>query len=456
MRRPSGKALADEDAAPSSSDHPETPVETALPREPRNFAVLVVFQIVTRVGWIFKTETTIVPAVLDMLGGAAWLRGCLPLLNRLGQSVPPVLMARRVNVARRKKYGLFACTLGMAAAILLLAAMWLIPSVANASTDWQSATSWAPAMFLVLYGVFFACTGLHQLIYQTLQGKLVRSTRRGRLLGVSNLTGSVAAIAAAWWLLPGWLGAQPPRVEWIFGFAGVCFIGAALSALLLAEPPDDYDEPSEGLKRKLADSLSVVRENGNFRCLCLAATLSGSSIMLFPHYQALGRDRLGLEFADLVLWVVVQNVGTAAFSLLAGPIADRRGNRVVLRLSLLLIVLLPLAALALAHGGEQGRSLYFLVFLFLGLTPVTLRLLNNYTLEICPPSDHPRFLSTLNLCQAGPAFLAPGVGAAIDATSLETVFLAVAAVNTAGWLLTLRLDEPRLRHPSDTLPDVSE
>lgn len=442
----------------STAEEPscDTSVEASLAQEPRNFAMLAVFQILTRVGWIFKTETIIVPAVLDILGGSAWLRGCLPMLNRLGLSIPPVLMARRVNVARRKKYGLFLFTLGMAAAILLLASMWWIPSVASASTDWQSATSRAPAMFLTLYGTFFACTGLHQLIYQTLQGKLVHTTRRGRLLGFSNLMGSIAAIAAAWWLLPGWLGAHPPRVDAIFGFAGICFIGAAVSSLMLAERADDYDEPSEGLKQKLAASFSAVRENRNFRRLCLAAMLSGSSIILFPHYQALGRERLHLDFADLVLWVVVQNIGTAAFSLLAGSIADWRGNRVVLRLSLLLIVLLPLAALALAHGGELGRSYFFLVFAFLGLTPVTLRLLNNYTLEICPPSDHPRFLSTLNLCQAGPAFLAPGVGAAIDATSLETVFLGVAAVNAVGWLLTLRLDEPRLHHRSDAFPNTSE
>jgi hypothetical protein len=408
----------------------------------------VVFQIVTRIGWIFKTESIIVPAVLDILGGAAWLRGCLPMLNRLGQSIPPMLMARRINVAPYKKTGLFLYTLGMAVTILLLASMWLVPSVANASTDWEHATSWAPAAFLILYGLFFACTGLHQLSFQTLQGKLVHATRRGRLLSVSNVIGSAAAIAAAWWLLPRWLSEPHPRVELIFGLAGVCFVGAALSSLLLVEWPDDYHQPSEGLHRKLADSWAAL-DDRNFRRLCFSAALSGSSIVLFPHYQALGRDRLTLEFGDLVLWVVVQNIGTAVFSVLVGPIADWRGNRIVLRLSQLLIVLLPLAALALAHGATWGRSWYFLVFLFLGLTPVTLRLLNNYTLEIAQPSDHPRFLSTLNLFQAGPALLAPLVGAAIDLTSLEAVFLTVAGLNAVGWLMTLGLDEPRLHVVSE-------
>jgi hypothetical protein len=436
-----------------SGDHPSVEVvRETLQHERRNFAVLSSFQIVTRLGWIFKTETIIIPAVLDMLAGSAWLRGCLPLLNRFGQSIPPLLLARRVNVAPRKKWGLFLVTLGMAVSILLLGAMWLAPSVAAASGG-GPAPVWAPAAFLILYGFFFACTGLHQLIFQTLQGKLVHATRRGRLLSVSNIIGAAAAVTAAWWLLPRWLGGPDIRVDLIFGFAGVCFVGAALSALLLAEPADDYDQPSEGFARKFTDSLATMRENANFRRLCFAATLSGVSIVLFPHYQALGRERLNLQFNDLVLWVIVQNIGTAAFSLLAGPLADWRGNRVVVRLSLLLIVMLPVAAILLAHLGEIGRTWYFLVFVFLGLTPVTLRLLANYTLEIAEPSDHPRYISTLNLCQVGPALLAPGVGAAIDLAGLEAVFLAVAALNGAGWLLTLKLDEPRHRPPSEKLPD---
>jgi hypothetical protein len=444
MNHPPGKA-ADREASPAepSATFPDDFDARAMPAEARNFIGLSVFQVLTRVGWIFKTESIIVPAVLDMLGGSAWLRGCLPLLNRLGLSVPPLLLARRVHAAPRKKLGLFAATAGMAVGVLLLALMWRIPQAAGSRADWRSDVSWAPALFLTLYGLFFACTGMHSLIYQTLQGKLIGAARRGRLLSVSNVLGSAAAIAAAWWLLPGWLAQQPPRVDWVFGFAGVCFFVAAASALRLEEPADDYGDSPESWRDHLSGALAAVRENRNFARLCLAAGLSGFSVVLFPHYQALGRERLHLQPADLVFWVVVQNVGTGVFSLLAGPLADSRGNRIAVRLSLLLTVLLPATAVALTHWGQAGHSYYFVVFFFLGLTPVTMRLLNHYTLEVCKPADHPRFLSTLNVCQALPALLAPGVGAAIDVTSLETVFLAVAALNALGWLLTMKLDEPR-------------
>ena len=59
------------------------------PNHGHNFLMAIVYQCCLRVGWIFKTESIIMPAVLDVIGGSGWLRGCLPMLNRFGnRSVP--------------------------------------------------------------------------------------------------------------------------------------------------------------------------------------------------------------------------------------------------------------------------------------------------------------------------------------------------------------------------------
>jgi len=65
--------------------------------ETRNLWTLAVHQVVLRVGWTFKTESILVPAFLDTVFAAGWLRGCLPLANRLGQSIPPVFSAQRLR-----------------------------------------------------------------------------------------------------------------------------------------------------------------------------------------------------------------------------------------------------------------------------------------------------------------------------------------------------------------------
>ncbi len=44
-------------------------------RDRRNFVVLVLHQALMRIGWIFKTESVMMPLVLDTLHGGAWIRG---------------------------------------------------------------------------------------------------------------------------------------------------------------------------------------------------------------------------------------------------------------------------------------------------------------------------------------------------------------------------------------------
>ena len=92
----------------------------------RNFIRLALFQISLRVGWIFKTESVIIPAFLDIIGGQGWLRGCLPMLNRFGQSIPPMLVSQQVSNLPKKKLALAVTTFCMGAAFLLLSVIWYL------------------------------------------------------------------------------------------------------------------------------------------------------------------------------------------------------------------------------------------------------------------------------------------------------------------------------------------
>ena len=73
----------------------------------------------------------------------------------------------------------------------------------------------------------------------------------------------------------------------------------------------------------------------------------------------------------------------------------------------------------------------------------------NYTLEICEPSEHTRYLSATNFCFSLPFFLSPLVGVAVDRIGFEPVFLCAAACILAAGILTFRLKEPRHRHKGD-------
>ena len=436
--------------APTGENNGEWPVHSDIePHESRNLLLLAAHQIVLRTGWIFKTESVIMPAFLDAVAGAGWLRGCLPILNRFGQSVPPVFCAGWLRTMRYKKRALAACVVLMSFPFALLAAIC-----------WYAGTprfSWMPGIFLTLYGLFFVFNGLYHLSFGTVQGKLIRPTRRGRLLLVSTFWGSLPAMFFAWWLLPGWL--EPPdavRFDCIFLFTAVCFFLSGLTALLLFEPADDAAVgTSTSPGGNLHETWLALRHDGNLRLLVIVAMLFGCGLIIFPHYQALARERLGLSGRHLMFWVITQNAAIGVYSLFVGPLADRWGNRLTLRTLIFGSAIAPLFAVGLTHLGDGlGEKLFWLVFIPLGMTPLVLRIMVNYALEICEPHQHPRYLSTVSLCLAVPFVFSPAVGWLVDVVGFQLVFLATAGLIALGGSMTFRLDEPRHRMEEEEIGPV--
>ncbi|MEN0111846.1 MAG: hypothetical protein AAF805_14090, partial [Planctomycetota bacterium] len=87
---------------------------------------------------------------------------------------------------------------------------------------------------------------------------------------------------------------------------------------------------------------------------------------------------------------------------------------------------------------------FWVVFLPLGFTPVTIKMLINYTLELVPRSEHPRYVSAIGMCLAIPVIVgSPLVGALVGALGCVPVFAMGAAVLGVAGLLTLSLAEPR-------------
>jgi len=441
--------------SPSASTKPSHEM-VAPPHERRNFIALVLFHVLLRTGWIFKAESSVIPAVLDSICGNTWwrgaIRGFLPLLSRGGISMPPLIAAQQVRVLPRKKWGLVIWSSIMGVSFLAIAFVFWI--------NGPTVSLWLPIVFLLFYTLFFIAAGMARLFHNTLQGKLIRPTRRGRLMLISTTLGSVLAIACVVVLLPRWLNADQGQFYHSFAFAGGTFIAAGLTGLLLIEPIDRYRKQAAPLMVPFKTAYIVLRNDANFRLLAMTGALFSSSLMLLPHYQALGRERLGLQMSDLVWWLVLQYIGTAIFSMLAGPLADKKGNRLAMRVMMLGVVFFPLLALVLAHSPRAvGRPLFSLVFFFLGLTPITLGLIYNYTLEISPRKKHPLYLSTLGLCLALPMLLSPLAGWLVSLIGFEPVFIAISTTVFISWLLTFRLPEPRhhIHQPIDaTAPTAPE
>ncbi|MFN0019620.1 MAG: MFS transporter [Pirellulaceae bacterium] len=440
-------AMDDEESLPAPLT---SAVDEPRPDERHNFLTLVVYNVLMRTGWIFKTESSIMPAVLDsfeLLGtprwALAWMRGALPLLNRFGQSVPPLMMSRRIKIMPKKKWAFVATTTSMTLIFAILTAIWLVPGLIKPHTG---VITWLiPLLYLVLYAAFFMAVGVNQLTYNTIQGKLIRVTHRGRLLMIADSIGATSAVICALTLLPQWLREDNADFHWIFGFSTALFGLSSITAWLLREQLDAHEQPPQPFLQPFVTAWRTLREDSNFRRLGIVAALFSTSLVLFPHYQALAREQLHLGFDYLVWWVVAQNIGTGLFSMLTGPLADRFGNRLSLRILTLFIAAAPQLALILVQFSGTGGFAFAMVFLLVGMTPVAQKTFNNYTLEIARPADHPRYLSTLNLCMAAPIFLSPLVGGLIGLVGFHPVYHGITALLLAGAFLSTTLQEPRER-----------
>ena len=412
---------------------------------------LEIHQVIVRIGWIFKTETIIMPAVLDAVVDSGTLRGLLPVLNRGGQSLTPLLFSGRLSRAPLKKWSLMRSSALMAACFALLAVAWTPLEARRPDL--------LALLFLVVYAAFSSCNGLNQLVIAALQGKLIAPGHRGRAMLVSVSLGSVLAITAALLWLGRWL-EEADGFPKIFAATAFFFGLAALVPPFLDEPRDgtpprstDLDEPParrsswtacregiDGWRQTLARDPNLVR------LACVAACFS-AVLMLFPHYQAFARDRLGSHIGSLLTWVVVQNAATGAASLVVGPLSDRRGTRLVLVWLVALSSVTPLLVTALARGPHGVAVEWFwIVYLPLGLNPLSLKLFTNYALEIAPAAaEHPRYVSIVGAALAAPFVLSPLVGAAVDRLGFEPVFVLGSLVIAGGAIVAVGLPEPRQR-----------
>lgn len=407
--------------------------------ESHNLWTLAIQNVVLRVGWIFKTESVIMPYVVDAISGAGYIRGLLPILSRVGQSVPPLMYADRLRSQRLKKYPLFMTAISMAVPFLLLSFVW--------STLEDRSVGWMTPFFLVLYFVFFSATGLNQLVFGTLQGKLVRANRRGLLLGIGGTVGSVFAVATAFYWLKPWI-TQPNYngFTWIFLFNGSAFFLAGLVALFCKEHADEErDIPRIQIIEPFQIAWKIFRHDRSFRKAAYVAMLFISSLLVFPHYQWLGRERIGTDASDLIYWVIAQNMSVGFYSPLLGRIADQFGNRLAIRLGIFIVALTPLLAIVFASGLiENAHEWYWMTFVLLGLTPVIMRTILNYTLELVEEDQHPHYLSTMKIIFAAPFIFAPFVGYLIDTIPYQIPFAGVSILVLIGGVLTFNMVEPRL------------
>ena len=248
--------------------------------EKRNLVVFAANQIFMRLGWIFKTESVVMPGFLDVYTLSGFIRGLLPLISRIGQSIPQILIAHRVAKMPRKRRVFILSAFG-------ITLPWLVLALILEFGSWSNNT--IVAIFLTLYGLHWLTYGSNVLSHGTLQGKLIRPRRRGRLLAYASLIGCTLAIIIVWLVMPRWVRGDTANYAWIFGRTGMFFGFAACASLFFREPPDDHSTQTVPFLKYLSSGLMLLRYDRNFRIFAIVLMLFYTGWPIFPHYTVFGK-----------------------------------------------------------------------------------------------------------------------------------------------------------------------
>ena len=412
-----------------------------------NFIVNVLDGTFFWAGSSFISSATILPVYVSRLTDSKLLIGLLAMIPAAGWLLPQLFTANRVQRLPRKKpwpirIGLFTERLPV---VLLALSVLLVPQ--------------SPTMALI---AFFACytwhvvgAGLVAVAWQAMVGKVIPDDRRGKFFGLTNFLGTatgVAGSAGAAWVLGRY--GFPRGYLWSFVAAAAMILASWVSLALTREPAREPEGAPISQQEYFRQLPAVLRRDPNFGRYLLSQVIAALGGMAGGFLTVYAMGRWKLPDGQAGAYTAAMLIGQAVSNLIFGPLADRRGHKLVLELSMLLGGLgVGLAALAPSPGW------FYAVFALSGAQTAGFLLSGlMIALEFCPEPQRPTYIGLNNTVRGVAYGVAPLLGSWLASSAGYRVLFAVAFGVSLAALALLRwsVREPRLARNLVSAPAVGE
>ncbi|MCX7680804.1 MAG: MFS transporter [Anaerolineae bacterium] len=314
------------------------------------------------------------------------------------------------------------------------------------------------AMFFFLYAIARLASGPSGLAFFDIVARAIPPQRRGSFFGWRQLLGGILGLGGGWVVrrvlncpsLP-----FPHGHATLFGLYTLALTLALGSFTFVREPPGQAQSWPGNAQRRLAWAVHILVGNGAYRNYLLARTaliLAGAAV---PFYTVYARNVLGAAEGMAGVYVSARLAAQLLSNLPWGRLGDQRGNRLVMKLLASGSALTPVLALVLmgtvAAFRPQGAWLPYLalpIFLMDGLMrPAHMLAGSNFLLEMAPERERPLYLGLSNSLLGVVILLSGFGGLVVDWAGFAGLFALSAALSITGYLLVLRLPEPREEHP---------
>jgi len=403
-----------------------------------NFIVNVLDGTFFWAGASFVSSTTILPVYVSRLTDSRLLIGLLAMIGSMGWLLPQLFTANRVQRLPRKKpwpirIGLFTERLP----VVLLALSVLLVSHSR---------TWALIAFFACYTWHVVGAGLVAVAWQAMVGKVIPDDRRGKFFGLTNFLGTatgVAGAAGAAWVLDRY--GFPRGYLWSFSAAAALIVASWISLALTREPAREPEEAPISEQEYLRRLPAVLRRDPNFRRYLLTQVVAALGSMAGGFLTVYAIGRWDLPEGQAGAYTAAMLIGQAASNLVFGPLADRKGHKLVLELSILAGGLaVGLAALA------PAPIWFYAVFVLIGVQTAGFLLSGlMIALEFCPEPQHPTYIGLNNTVRGVAYGLAPLLGGLLAGSAGYRPLFAVAGGVSIAALVLLHwwVREPRKIEP---------
>ena len=390
----------------------------------------------------FSDSNTVLPAFISSLTHSKILLGLFAStiegggFSRLGSVIPQLFVANKVETRISKKPLLVK-------AIIVRALCWGILAGFTFFLD-SSQSLYLLFMSFFLLTLFTLMGGIASIPFMDIWGKAIPSTLRGRFFGYRQLFGGALAIASGI-VVQRILGNSkipfPKNFAFLFflSFILISFSYVALGSV--KEPIEEVHKDSLKFGQFLKKAIIILKDDKNYQRFIFVQFLRGAGGLALPFYVIYAKEALKIPLGMVGVFISAQMLGGLLSNFLWAYISDYVGNKKVIQISLITSFLIPITVLLIAPGFS---FLFAAVFVLIGFSINGSNIgYTNYLLDISPSKKRPTYIGLTSTFLA-PTALFPLIGGAIiQYTSFLFLFSLTTLFVFIGFLLSLKLKEPR-------------
>lgn len=404
-----------------------------------NFVIGVLDGTFFWLGASFIASGVILPLFVSRLTDNPLLIGLVAVINSAGFLLPQLFTVNWVQQLAIKKdlpikVGLFSERLPLF--LLPIAMAVLVPRAPKV----------ALAVFLLLYAWHSLGAGLIGVAWQDMIAKVIPVRRRGFYMGLTNFGGTATGVvgaAFAAWLLGRYV--FPTGYVYSFALAGVFIFISWLFIAQTREVPLIHNEEPVSHRKFWGSLPALLRRDGNFRAFLITQVVMSTAAMGWGYQAVFAAQRWNLPDSQTGALTSAILIGQSLANLAFGPLADRKGYKIILEIGVL-----ALAGSFLITLFAPGPGWLWLAFGLRGVNQAVVLLIMMFVLEFSAAGVRPTYIGLSNTVSGIASALAPLLGGwlALSFGYLPVFWISILTGLVSWFLLRFWVIEPRRQNAS--------